>query len=107
MSAFPITHKVDVYHLTVTADKEGYEASPSITDLNATILPAGTEILAVYPGESSFQLYEIYVYEDVTIKNGDKVKCGTDEWIVKGAPQVFDLADVYYQKMVGEKVVGT
>ncbi len=56
MGHFPITHQVDIYHLVLSADKESYEATPSYTSLKVGIVPAGTDILAVYPGESAYSL---------------------------------------------------
>lgn len=99
------THLVSVYRLGVTSAKESYAATPVITGLDVGIFPAGTDIVAVYGGESAFQLYEVYVYEAATLKNGDKLVSGTDEWIVKGVPQVFNTPHLYYQRLICEKVV--
>ena len=99
------THLVDVYRLAVASSKEGYGASPVITGLDVGIFPAGTDIVAVYGGESAFQLYDVYVYESATLKNGDKLKSGTDEWIIKGVPQVFSTPYLSYQRLICEKVV--
>ncbi len=100
-----ITHSADVYRLTRTGDTESYHTTPVITGLECGIFPASTDILAVYPGESSFQLYECYVYEFVVLKNGDKFKALGEEWIARGVPQVFDTNHLYYQRLVLEKVV--
>lgn len=99
------THVVDVYRLARVGDKELYDLTPIKTGLDCSIIPAGNDILAVYPGEASFALYEIYFSEVVDIKNGDKLKVGNQEWIVRGVPQVMDTPYLYYQRLVGEKVV--
>jgi hypothetical protein len=99
------THKVSVFRLVETAGQEEYGADPVYTGLDVGIFPASADILAVYPGEASYQLYEIFVYEPAVIKNGDKLVSGSDEWIVRGAPQVFDFPQISYQRLVGEKVV--
>src|SRR5690554_5037196 len=102
---FPLTHKVDVYRFAVSGGQDKYDSTPIITGLDVAIYPASTDILAVYPGESAYQLYEIYTREAVMLKNGDKLKVGTDEWIVRGAPREFRAPFVYYVQLVGEKVV--
>jgi hypothetical protein len=100
-----ITHTADVYRLTRTGDMESYAVPAVITGLRCGIFPASTDVLAVYPGESSFQLYECYIYKTVTIKNGDKFKSSGDEWIVRGVPQVFNTNYLSYQRVILEKVV--
>lgn len=99
------THIVDVYRLTRTGNNESYGVSPVIIGLDCGIFPASSDVLAVYPGESSFQLYECYIYETATIKNGDKFKISGDEWIVRGVPQIFDTNYLSYQRVILEKVV--
>ncbi len=107
MGHIPITHQVDVYHLVVTGDKEAYEVTPTYTTLKVTIIPAGSDVLAVYPGEPSYSLYQCLIFDEVTIKNGDKLIGGGETFIVKGVPQVFNLPNNYHQEVVLEKVVGT
>lgn len=73
------------------------------------IFPASNAILAVYPGELSFQLYEIFIYDFVELKNGDKfvdVNNG-DEWILRGVPRPFDLNRGFALQCIGEKVIGS
>jgi hypothetical protein len=100
-----LTHIVDVYRLTIVSGKESYALTPVRTNLDVGVFPAGPEVLAVYPGVSSYQLYDIFIYEDVTLLNGDKLKSGSDEWIVRGVPQKFSNPYISYQRIVGEKVV--
>ncbi len=107
MTHLPFTHQVDVYHLVLSGDKESYEVTPSYTSLKVGIIPAGSDILAVYPGESAYSLYQMFVYDDVTIKNGDKVVGGGETFYVRGVPQVFNVLGHYHQEVVLEKVVGT
>lgn len=106
MAGFKITHSVDVYRLTRSGNNEEYPSTPEYQKVECGIFPASTDILATFPGESSFQLYEIYIQETgVALKNGDKLKAGTNDWIVRGVPQIYDLNMMYYTRVVGEKVV--
>lgn len=105
MSYHTVTHTVDIYRLTRTGNKDQYATTPVYTTIEAGIFPAGTDILAVYPAESAFALYEIYIFEPCLLKNGDKLKSGGDEWIVRGVPQVFSSMRTQYQRLIGEKVV--
>ena len=107
MPKVPITHTISVYHLVRTGDKEDYEATPSITGLPVSIFPAGSDIVALYPGEFSYQLYSLFVFPQKDIRNGDKLVAGSESWIVKGAPQQFNSPQVKFQQIVIEKVVGT
>jgi hypothetical protein len=102
-----VTHTVSVYRLTRTGNKDQYSTIPVYTGIEAGIFPAGTDILAVYPAESAFALCEIFIYEPCTLKNGDKLTMGVNEWIVRGVPQVFASNRIHYQRVIGEKVVGT
>lgn len=78
---------------------------PIITGLDCSVTPAGTDILAVFGGQPSLSLYEIYFSEFVTLKNGDKLKSADKEYIVRGVPQVIDNRYQYYQKVIGEMVL--
>jgi hypothetical protein len=100
-----ITDTVSVYRLARTGDNEDYGATPVLTGLDCGIFPAGTEILAVYPGQSSYALHDIYVYEVCDLKNGDKLKSGSKEYIIRGVPQVVNNRHMYYQRLVGELLV--
>lgn len=102
-----ITHSVSVYRLKRTGTKEQYDTTPTYTGLDIGIFPASPDILAVYPGEASFQIYEGYIYESVTLLNGDKLTYGADEYIVRGVPQIYDFNQMYYQRVMLEKKVGT
>jgi len=90
------------------ADATDYEAASSITNLNATIYPAGNNIIMAYPGIAEYQLYEMMVWNDpVDIRNGDKFVSGSDSWIVQGIPKVYDDGILYCLYMILVKVVGT
>ncbi len=101
----PITDTIDVYRLARTGNKDAYAQTPVITGLDCSVTPAGTDILAVFGGQPSLSLYEIYFNEFVTLRNGDKLKSGTKEYIVRGVPQVIDNRYMYYQKVIGEMVL--
>jgi|WetSurSiteA1Bulk_404760.scaffolds.fasta_scaffold365321_1 hypothetical protein len=97
---------VSIYRLTRTGDKEAYSATPAFTGIKAQIMPAGSDILAVYPGESSYTLNEIFVYEMGLIKNGDKLVGSLGTFIIRGDVQKVSTTVLKYQQMVGEKVEG-
>ncbi len=107
MPQFPITYQVDIYHLVLSGDKESYEATPSYTAVKTNIQPAGADILAVNPGLPSFSTYQCFIFDSVTIKNGDKLVGEGETFIVRGVSQIFNHPSKYYQEMVLEKVVGT
>ena len=46
-----------------------------------------------------------YLSEFVALKNGDKLRAGDKDYIVRGVPQVVDNRFMYYQKVIGELVV--
>jgi hypothetical protein len=102
---FPSTHLVEVYRLEKTGAKEGYGVTPVLTGLDIAIYPAGTDIAALYPGIPAFQAYEGYVYEYVSLKNGDKLKSGSEEWILQDVPQKYETDLLYYQRLALAKVV--
>jgi len=101
----PITDTVDVFRLTRTGNKDAYGVTPVLTGLDCTITPAGSDIVAVYGGNPSLAMYEIFTGEAVTLKNGDKLVSGSTEYIVQGVPQVVDNRYMYYQKMIGVQAV--
>jgi hypothetical protein len=107
MGFLPETHNVSVYRQVANGNKSDFDTTPTYTGVDCMIIPAGTDILALYPGESIMQLYEIGVQErGYTLKNGDKlVDSSGNSWIIRGVPQVFDLPQMYYLRCVGEKVI--
>lgn len=106
MSFLPITHSVSVYRLLKTGNKEDYGTTPTATGLDCGIVPAGNDIVAVYPDIPAYALYEVYVHESFSFKIGDKlVDVSSNEYILRGVPQVYDLSYGYYQRLVCEKVV--
>jgi hypothetical protein len=107
MGYLPETHNVSVYRQKATGSKSDYDTVATYTGVDCAILPAGTDILALYPGESVMQLYEVIIQEaGYTIRNGDKlVDSSGNSWIIRGVPQVFNLPHLYYQRCVGEKVI--
>lgn len=109
MSFFRKNKTCDIYRLTRTGDADTYGASPIYTSIDMGVFPAGNNILAVYPGELSFQLYEIYIHDYVSLQNGDKfVETTTGEvWILRGVPRIYDSARNYYLQCIGEMQVGS
>lgn len=107
MGYAPETHNVSVFRFKKTGSKTDYDTTPTYTGVTCAILPASTDILAVYPAESVFQLYEIHITDmSLSFRNGDKLTdLSNSEWIVRGVPQVFNLPQISYQRIVGEKVV--
>lgn len=105
MNYLHITDSCDVYRLVRVGDKESYGNSPILAGIKCQIMPASSDILAVYPGEPSYQLYEIFTYAMDPIKNGDKLKSGLTEYIVRGVARTVNTSLLKYQQLVGEKVV--
>ncbi len=105
MNFLLITDTCDLYRLVRVGDKESYGGSPILNGLKCQIMPASSDILAVYPGEPSYQLYEIFTYSMDTVKNGDKLKSGSTEYIVRGVARTVNTPLLKYQQLVGEKVV--
>jgi hypothetical protein len=99
-----ITDTVSVYRLTRTVNKEAYGASPVITGLDCQIVPAGTEVLAIYGGNPSYSLFEIYFDENVTLKNGDKLVSGATAYVVRDVPMRVENRLLSYTKVVAEVV---
>ncbi len=101
---FPITHTLDLYHLTKVSGKVNYPANADESDIEATVQPAGGDIISVFPDVPAFQMYVVYIYNtDVTIKNGDKLTDGTDTFIIKDVAEVFRTAYLSYQRVLGQK----
>jgi hypothetical protein len=101
----PTTHVFSVYPFKKTGNTEEYDTTPLYTGVDAAVVPASTDILAVYPGISSFQLNEIFIYENVDLKNGYKLVSGSEEYVVRGQPMKVDNAYMYYTHVVGERVI--
>lgn len=102
-----ITHSVEIYRLARSGNNEQYDSTPIYTGIECGIFPASPDILAIYPGESSFSLFEVYIYETISLKNGDKLKFGATEWIVRGVPVVYETNQLFYTRVIGEQVVGS
>jgi hypothetical protein len=105
MSVGIITHTVNVHRLTKTGNNTEYGASPVISGLDCSIFPASTDTLAVYPDLPAYATYEGFTQESATLKLGDKLKVATEEFIIRGVPQVYDTNYAYYQRFVLEKVI--
>jgi hypothetical protein len=99
-----ITHTCDVYRLTRTGTKDAYGATPVITGLDVSIIPASPEIVAIYGGQPSYALYEIYTHETVSFKTGDKLAADGKEWIVSQVPQQVDNRYISFTRVVGYQV---
>ena len=104
-----INDSVDIYHLVRAGNDSDYEVAPSYQKVECGVFPASNDIMAIYPAQNSYQLFEIFIYENVTLKNGDKLISflNNKEYIVRGVPQVHDTNLMFYTKVVGEQVVGT
>lgn len=98
-----ITHTVDVYRLTKTGNNTEYGASAVITGLDCAIYPASTDILAVYPELPAYGSFEVFVYENATLQTGDKLTSGSEEYIVRGVPEVYENNYIYFQRLLAVK----
>lgn len=101
-----INDTVDIYRLNRTGDKESYDVTPVLSSIKAQVIPASSEILAVFPGQPSYQLYEIFIYEMTPIENGDKLIGALGEFIVRGEAQIVNTSVLKFQQLVGEMVSG-
>lgn len=104
---FTITHTIDIAHLTTASGIDKHETTASITGVPATIVPAGPEILSIYPGQMTYQMFSMYLYKNIDIRNGDKVTSGSDSWIVRNAPSPYKAWGHEVTEVVLEKVWGT
>jgi len=102
-----ITDTVNIYHLAKTGSKEEYEAAAAITGLKVTIVPMGADVMAVFPGEATYNTFQCFVWDRVDIRIGDKVLSGSVVYKVKSPPQVYDAYGPYHQDVILERVVGT
>jgi hypothetical protein len=101
-----ITDTVSVYRLARTGAKEAYAVDPALTGLDCQITPASTETLAVYGGNPSYSLYELYFDENVQLKNGDKLTTLTGTaYIVRDVPMRVENRLLSYTKIVAEVVL--
>ncbi len=98
------TDTVSVYRLTRTGAKEAYAETPAITGLDCQIVPAGTEVLAIYGGNPSYSLYEIHFDENVQLRNGDKLVSGSTAYIVRDVPMRVENRLLSYTKVIAEVV---
>ncbi len=98
----PITDIVNVYRLTRTGNKEAFGQDPVATDLDCSIVPASTDIVALYGGNLSLALYEIFFSENVEVLNGDKLVSGAKEYIVRGTPMAINNRFLSCTEVVGE-----
>lgn len=106
MAHIPTTDTVDVYRMARTGQRDAYGDEAEYTGLDCLIVPAGPDIVAVYGGQPSLALFEIYFNEVVTLRNGDKLVTATDvAYVVRGVPQKVENRYLYYQKVIGEMVL--
>lgn len=102
---FLASHILTVYHFLRAGDNENYETTPTAEGLRAQILPAGTDIVVFYPDIPAYQLWDIFIFDQTTIQNGDKlVDEDNNEYIVKGVS--FKVNEIYmtYQRIAGQKI---
>lgn len=102
---YPITHVFNVHKFIKTGDTESYDATPLYTGVDACVVPASTDILAVYPGVASYQLFEIHVFENVVLKNGYKLKNDSEEYIIRGEPMKVENIYLSFIKVIGERAL--
>jgi ketol-acid reductoisomerase len=106
MSLVVVTDTVSVYRLTRTGNKEGYGGSPVLTGLACQIIPASTEVLAIYGGNPSYALFEVCFDADVTIRSGDKLVSEEGvEYIVRDVPMPIKTPYLAFTKAVAEVVL--
>lgn len=98
------THKADVYRFTRVGDADSYGATAVYTGLDCQITPAGAELVALYGGNLSHQLYEVYFTEDVTLQVGDKLTAAGKDYIVREAPERFDTPFLAHTRVLAEGV---
>jgi hypothetical protein len=101
----PTTHVFNVYRLSTTGVNEEYSGTPVYTGVDAAVLPASTDVLAVFGGSPSYQLYEIFIFEYVDLKVGDKLIQSGETYIVQDSPQVVNIPYFFYVRVVGQKAV--
>lgn len=99
------TNKVDVYRFERTGNSDKYGSTPVYEGLDCQITPAGEEITAIYGGNLAYQLHEIYFTEEVTLQNGDKLKGGGREFIVREAPERYETPFLSHTRVIVEEVV--
>lgn len=104
MSLPLITNTVSVYRFARTGSKEAYGDDPALTGLDCQIVPASNDILAIYGGNPSYALYQIFFSENVTLKTGDKLVSGDVQYIVKDVPMRVENRLLSYTKVVAEVV---
>jgi hypothetical protein len=102
---FPTNHTVAVYRLTRAGNKDAYAATPVITGLKCAIFPAGEDIVAIYGGQPSLALYEVYIAQEAVLENGDKLTSGADEYIIRGVPEVYRSAYINYLRVIAGRVL--
>ena len=103
-----INRTCELFHFLKTGDKEEYDATPYQTAVKFQIIPAGSDILATFPGVPAYSLHEMFCFDMVEVLNGDKVidEDGS-EYIIRGEPQRVNTSYLTFQQFVGEKVSGT
>lgn len=105
MGYFQITHKVNIHRFKVVAGKEAYDTTPTYSNIEAAIQPSGPDTMTIYPSIDAYQLFDIFIFDNLTIKTGDKLVSGSDSWIVRGVPQAMSTPYVSYLKIAGEKII--
>lgn len=97
-----ITDTVSVYRLTRTGAKEAYSDSPEIQGLDCQIVPAGTDVIAIYGGNPSYSLFEVHFDENVQLKNGDRLVAGSTTYVVRDVPMRVENRLLAYTKVIAE-----
>lgn len=107
MPILPITEVASIFPIKRTGNTEGYGNSPDYQNVNVCVAPTGVDIQASYGGVSSYQVFEIFIY-DVTIpvRGGDKIVLSNNQaYIVDGQPYLINNRFLQYIRVLGKVAV--
>lgn len=106
MPQFPITDLLMIYKQTRTGDALQYGSVPDYSNVNATISPTNMEIQTGEGGVSSFQLFEVFIWDiTVQINNGDKLVSGNTEYYVSGSPNLYSNRFVQAIRTLAKQII--
>jgi hypothetical protein len=92
-----LNHTVDVYNPTQANGSQSYPAEPTHVGLACGIHPSNNPNLQIsFPDVPASSLFELFFEEALIIQTGTKLVEGDKTWVVKGQPQVWDLAPYTY-----------
>jgi hypothetical protein len=103
-----VNAKVDGYRFLRTGEKETYDTTPFVSNLDAQITPATPDLLSLYPDVPVGQLFDVFTFDNaVAMENGDKlIDENGNEYIIRGVPAVYDVPPlgIYYVRVIGVKI---